>query len=426
LVNLSQKRGKSKNAAVANELVRCIPQFALLPDTELEDLAVAVRETRVAEDTLLLREGNQEGHFYILIEGEVEIIKALGTDDERLLAVRTPCSLLGELSLFSEDGTHTASVRARTDLRLMELPGDVLNGLLQRQPAFAYEMIRTLSSRLVEGEDRTIRDLRRKNRELLQAYRELEAAQEQIIEKERMERELQVARDIQMSILPRAVPDVEGLAFGTHISPMAAVGGDFYDIIKLDDGRLAIVIGDVSDHGVPAALFMALTVTLLRAELRRGTAPLEVLQRVNRHMLEMNETGMFVTALLGILDPEARHFRYARAGHEPPIILGVGGEFVPVDRGRGQPLGLFPDLHLDEQHIPMPNGCLLLLYTDGVTEAMDETGLFFGLPRVEQLMLAGASTAPQGLCDRLWDSLQEHRGPTVQHDDVTMLAVKVD
>ena len=121
---------------LTDDLIRCVPLFEMLPEEELEALARRIEEVEIPADTLLFKEGESEGQFYILTEGEVDIIKAMGTDDERRLAIREPCSFLGELSLFSEDGAHTASVRARTDLQLMELSSETLNNLLKRQPAF--------------------------------------------------------------------------------------------------------------------------------------------------------------------------------------------------------------------------------------------------------------------------------------------------
>lgn len=412
------------NDLITDELIRCVPLFALLPNKELGELAVAIGETALPEGTLLFREGDQEGQFYILVDGEVDIIKAMGTEDERLLAVREPCSFLGELSLFSEDGTHTASVRARTDLKLMELPREALNDLLQRQPAFAYEMIRTLSLRLVETEDLTIRDLRRKNRELTRLYEELKAAQEQIIEKERYEKELEVARTIQMSILPQRPPEIPRFSFFARMQAMASVGGDFFDFIELDEQRVGVVVGDVSDHGVPAALFMALTVTLLRAEAKPEVQPAAVLRRVNRLLLNMNEAGMFVTLLYGILDTASKEFQYARAGHEYPILLGDDGSAIGFQQQTGQPLGLFSDLTLDEGKVLLPPNGMLSLYTDGITNAANENEGHFGVTNLCKVLKACVKENARASVDRVWSAVDAHRGAEQQHDDLTLLILK--
>jgi sigma-B regulation protein RsbU (phosphoserine phosphatase) len=406
------------------ELKRCVPIFALLPEDELARIADTVSQMRVVKDTLLFQEGDKEGRFYILVEGQVEIIKALGTPDERQLAVREPCSLLGELSLFSEDGSHTASVRALTDLELFEMQPEDLKSLLHREPQFAYELIRTLSHRLVEAEDLTIRDLRRKNRELNQAYEDLKEAQAQLIEKEKYEKELAVARQIQMSMLPRKSLNIPHYNYFARIVPMIAVGGDFFDFIKLDDHRFALAIGDVSDHGVPAALFMALTATLLRVEAKSGAAPEEVLRTVNRHLLGMNDASMFVTLLYGTLDTQTRKFAYARAGHEFPLVLSAQGEEITYEHERGQPLGWFEEMILDTAEIDLPEGSLMALYTDGITDTMNDQQIRFGVERLRAALSDSIQNNARVAVDRVWTDIDAYRGAVEQYDDLTLFILK--
>ncbi|NIM95025.1 MAG: SpoIIE family protein phosphatase [Anaerolineales bacterium] len=408
------------------KFIQGVPLFESLPEREIEHLAESLRPREIPKNTLLLNEGETGDHYYIIVEGQAAIIKALGTADERLLAIRETGSFLGEMSLFSEDGCHTASVRAISPLRLLEMSRKDLDELLSRHPSFAYEMMRILSLRLAESENLTIRDLRRKNRELLKAYRDLEAAQAQIIEKEKMERELEVARQIQMSILPRVLPQRPCLDFGAYIVPMTAVGGDFFQVIPLSEEKLGIAIGDVADHGVPAALFMAFTVTLLRAECQRTSEPSEVLRRVNHHLLEMNETGMFVTILYGIMDCNTREYTYSRAGHELPLLMRETGEIIHIDYDVGQPLGIFTDPSIDEKCVKLPSDSVLLMYTDGVTEAFRTDGKLYGLERLYETLRIGFKNSAQEICDSVWKSLTEFRQETAQHDDVTVLAIKVE
>jgi sigma-B regulation protein RsbU (phosphoserine phosphatase) len=401
------------------------PLFSDLPQSEIRHLTTSLQTRQIERDVLLFMEGEEGNHYYILIDGEVEIIKALGTTDERLLGVRQAGSFLGEMSLFSPDNRHTASVRARTPVRILEMTRDDLERLLARRPKFALEMMRTLSQRLDESEDLTIRDLRRKNRELIKAYKELEAAQALLIEQERLKRELELARQIQESILPRALPGIPCFDFGARIEPMAQVGGDFYDFIPLNEDKIAIVVGDVSDHGVPAALFMALTVTLLRAESQRLDNPGDVLRTVNHHLLGMNETGMFVTIFYGLLDCAKREFQYARAGHEPPILMTLNGENIPFEYSAGQLIGILPDPVLDEGTLSLTPDSVLLLFSDGVTEANDPDGVLFGQGRLKSALQIRCHHSAQDICDHIWDELQIYRGETVQHDDVTIVTVKV-
>jgi sigma-B regulation protein RsbU (phosphoserine phosphatase) len=196
-----------------------IPIFAKLPRSELRHLATTLNARELPEQAILIREGSRDDRLFIVLEGQVEIIKALGTADERIVAQRDEGALLGEMSLFSRDGRHTASVRALTPVEMLEMTRDDLDALLHRHPKFAYELVGLLSRRLEESEDTTILDLREKNRQLTEAYRELKAAQAQMIEKERLDRELEIAQNIQASILPQELPVHPTLEFGARIVP---------------------------------------------------------------------------------------------------------------------------------------------------------------------------------------------------------------
>ncbi len=407
------------------DIIRSVSIFSSLPDEEVERLAETLDLKELPLGTLLLEEDALGDGYYILVDGEVEVIKALGTSDERLLGVRGPGSIIGEMSLFSEAGRHTASVRAKVPLRLLEMNPADLDSLLHRQPRFAYEMIRTISQRLDESEDLTIFDLRQKNIELQQAYDDLKAAQAEIIEKEKLEKELEVARQIQLSILPQEFPQCSRLDFGARIVPMAAVGGDFYDFIAIDDDRFGVAVGDVTDHGVPAALFMALTATLLRVEARRTVSPKDVLTEVNRLLLGMNEAGMFVTLLYGILDCKKNTFHYARAGHELPIVMNPLGKWENVGQTVGQPLGLFDEPLIDEQTLNLPRDSLLVLYTDGVPNALDKQIQMFGLENFLAAISEEKDQPAQELCTQVLKIMDAFRGEEDPYDDVTLVAVKI-
>ena len=409
------------------DLIARVPLFASLPRSEVRHLAQTLRPLTFPDQALLIREGKTDDRFYILLDGQVEIIKALGTDGERLLGVREAVSMIGEMSLFNREGQRTASVRTRTPARLLEMTRGEFDALLGRQPSLAYDMVRVLSQRLNEAENLTVRDLLEKNRQLAQAYDELKAAQAQIIEKEKLEAELDVARRIQRSILPRERPRLPGFDFGMLMEPMTSVGGDFFDFIPLGDGRLGIVIGDVSDHGAPAAIFMALTYSLLRAEATRASTPGEALRRVNRHLLDMNDSGMFVTILYGILDGATREFRFVRAGHDLPLVLDMRCEAIDLHLGVGQLLGVLPDPALDEQSVVLPPDGLLLMYTDGVTEAMDRDRKQFGVEGLRALLHPGGPlrVSAQGVCDAVREAVRAHTGSPAPQDDVTLVAVRV-
>ena len=255
--------------------------------------------------------------------------------------------------------------------------------------------------------------------------RHLQAAQAQIIEKEKLEQELRTAHRIQQSILPGELPRLPGYDFGALIMPARSVGGDLYDFIPLGRGRMGIAVGDVSDKGVPAAIFMALTRSLLRAEATRVASPRRALERVNQLLLDMNDEGMFVTLLYGILDTKQGTFAYARAGHELPLLLSSDGSARLAERGQGAPLGLFDNVALDEQVIPVPRGSTFLLYTDGATDITGPEGELFGLERLQVLAQAALSgPTAQAFCDEIWHGLTTYQGSSSQDDDVALVAIR--
>jgi sigma-B regulation protein RsbU (phosphoserine phosphatase) len=265
--------------------------------------------------------------------------------------------------------------------------------------------------------------LTEKNRQLQTAYDELKAAQAQLIEKERLERELQVAADIQLSILPDELPQSDEFDFGARILPARQVGGDLYDVFHLKDDQIGVLIGDVADKGVPSAIFMARAHALIMAEADTGMTAGEVLQVVNRHITRLQKSTQFVTVLYGILDLKTRAFNYARAGHEPPLLLHLDGKLERIPHSAGMALGLWDPVVLDERTIELPSGSTLLMYTDGMTDCRDTQGEAFGLERIKKTLSGLAGASAQEVCDQLFDTLMRFQDGSKQDDDVTLVAV---
>lgn len=407
-----------------SEFLAQLPLFNRLPRVELDRLAETMRVITLAPDTMLFHEGDPGDRFYILLDGQVSVLQSVGTEEERLLAVRGAGEFIGEMSLLNRDGLRTASVRANGSARLWEMPHAQFDELIRNQPWLAYEMARVLSARMTASMNQTIEDLQHKNAELARAYQELKAAQAQIIEKERLERELQLAHDIQMSILPQTLPRPRGYGFGARIVPARAVGGDFYDIIPLGEQKVGIVVGDVAGKGVPAALHMAQAHVLIHVTANLISKPADVLRRVNHQLVTMGTPSLFVTVLYGVLDTASGQFRYARAGHELPLIGVDGDEAQLVPMGIGQPLGMLDEPAIDEGQVLIPPGGGLLLYSDGFADAQNPEGVKFGQERLLESFARVVSHPAQELCDRLWQVLQEYQGAGEQFDDVTLVSVR--
>jgi sigma-B regulation protein RsbU (phosphoserine phosphatase) len=404
-------------------LIALVPLFSTLPEDELEQLADTLKPHEFNPGELLLREGASDDRFYILLDGEAEVIKALGTPDERLLAVRPPGTLFGEMSLFDPEGRHTASVRSRTPVLTLEMTKHDFDDILHRRPALAYGMVRQMSRRLEESENTTILELREKNMQLTQAYDELKAAQEQLVIKERLEKELAIARDIQEGILPDVMPQFNGFDIGALTVPARAVGGDYYDFLLLDEDHLGLVVGDACDKGIPAALYIAITNSLMHAEAWRNTSPKATLRVVNQHLLDMNHSGMFVTLLYGIVDISGR-FDYCRAGHPYPVVMDENGSQVTTITSAGMPLGISTDIKLESRSVTIPQGGLAVIFSDGLIEAMDSEYHEFGTERLV-MELPGISHLPASeICAQIWQRIQEFSGNQPQSDDFTVVVVK--
>lgn len=401
-----------------------IPLFASLSVEEIKQLERSARISTYPAGKILFAEGQSDDDCFILLEGQVEVIKAFGSPEEHLLGVRSKGGMLGEMSIFCQDGRHTATVRSLTDLRLLRLTHSEVNVLLQKHPGLAYKLICMLSRRLDEAENITIDSLKEKNQRLQEAYQKLEEDQEQLFEKERLEQELELSSQIQQSILPTSLPVVPGYDVSALMVPARAVGGDFYTCIKLSGDRLGIVIGDVTDKGTPAALFMALAYSAISIEASRSRSPVLALRKVNRHLLKMNAYRMFVTLVYGILDCTNGFFHYARAAHPSPYLLDEDGQVVDVPISPGQPLGLFNNLPIDEQTIQMNHGATLLLYTDGVSETQDIDGSLFAPERLYQSLAANRLRPADEICDQLWQDVQLHGKGLPQQDDFTGVVIK--
>jgi serine phosphatase RsbU (regulator of sigma subunit) len=243
----------------------------------------------------------------------------------------------------------------------------------------------------------------------------------QLQARERMEQELAVAQLIQRQFLPRELPRFAGWRIAAYYQPAKAVGGDFYDFIELPDGQVGLVCGDVTGKGVPAALVMATTHSILRGDAPQLVAPGEVLRRANQLLLDDIPPQMFVTCLYGVLDPATGRLRYANAGHNPPYVHTGGG--VAELRATGMPLGLLPDMTYEEKEATLGPGDTLLLHSDGLAEAHNPERQMFGFPRLAALV-AGCRGG-QELIDRLLGELEGFTGPGwEQEDDITLVAVQ--
>jgi serine phosphatase RsbU (regulator of sigma subunit) len=310
----------------------------------------------------------------------------------------------------------------------------VENARLYNRLQGTYQEMEQKNDQLLQSQS----ELRRQEEEVRQLNKDLEKRvaerteqlksamarqQEEAQERERIEQELRVARLIQQTLLPRSVPRHPGYDVAAYYRPAREVGGDFYDFLELEDGRLGLVVGDATGHGVPAALMMANTQSVLRAVAQSGgSEPGRILAEVNEVLLAYIPPSMFVTCFYAILDPKSGTLRYANAGHDLPYLWhGCDCEEL---RARGMPLGLMPGMIYEEQEIVLEDGEGVLFYSDGLVEAHNPEGEMFGFPRLRAL-IAQHAEEERALRDFLMKELHSFTGEEwEQEDDITLVTLR--
>lgn len=258
-----------------------------------------------------------------------------------------------------------------------------------------------------------------------QAALALETArlQEQVNEQQRLERELEVAEGIQRSFLPNRLPSPQGWQLATFYRAARQVGGDFYDFIPLKDNKIGIVIADVADKGVPAALFMALCRTNIRAAAFSRTDPVETMLRVNQLLLSDSRTDLFVTVWYGVWDPRTGEMVYACMGHNPPLLIQSDNAVAELS-GRGVALGVIENPRIEKKRIVVEPGDLLVAYTDGITDALRSDGAEFGVIGLQSTAARHRYLSAAEITDRIMHAVDQFTGDMPQFDDLTLIILR--
>lgn len=244
-------------------------------------------------------------------------------------------------------------------------------------------------------------------------------------EKERVQKELDLARGIQQSFLPEAPPKVEGFDLAALNTPAMEVGGDFFDFIPVALDQWGLVIADVSGKGFPAALFMALSRTMLRANALGNPTVSQTINRANNMIAEEGRANMFVTLFYGVLDPKHKTLTYINAGHNPPFVTNREGGDIVILAAKGIALGIMSDMEFEEKQVALHEGDILLLYTDGVTEAVNRKGELFGAHRLAKLVEENQKRSAQEIIKIIEQAVIAYAEGLPQFDDLTLMAVKM-
>jgi len=355
---------------------------------------------------VLLSPGQTNEDIFIILAGTVSV--HLGADGYRGKGMAIPIGqCIGEFSAI--DGQPTSAlVRAEDEATVLRIPQQVFWAEMVSLPGVARNMMISLVERT-----------RLTNQLTLEAQREaLELAQ--------LRKELDLARDLQRTMLPAQgclFPDHPALELACLMEPATTVAGDFFDAFFVDPDRLFVCIGDVSGHGLGAALFMARTVGLLRGVANTEATPDAVLRRLNDSLSEGNEAALFVTMVCGFLELSTGLFTYSNGGHCPPLLQ-RDGEIRPIPMPRGALLGVFPGRPYQSLTLTLGPGDLLMVYTDGVTEAENIAGEAFGVQGCQRLLDGAGQTPLDALIDGLRQSLRGFTSSNHLEDDATLLLLR--
>ena len=384
-----------------------IPLFQGADDQALFDVIGNCEVLLLPAGTPLLKPGESNHNVYIPLTGQLAAFLDFSQAADAAISI-APGDCIGELSAI--DGKPaSALVLATTDARVLKLPGDVFWNQLMALPGLARNMMTTLSSRM-----------RRTNDLALKAQREH-------LELVHLRKELDVARQLQVSMLPLQrplFPERGELEVCGFMEPASDVGGDLFDAFWLDPEHLFVCIGDVSGHGIAAALFMARTIGLLRMIATAELQPDAILAALNDRLCVGNETDLFVTMFCGILDVGNGSLRYSNGGHCAPILIQQdSARLLPIPKGAL--IGVFPGMRYQTMECHLAQGETVFCYTDGVTEAESALGEQYSEHRCLALLGTPATMPPlDDLLDEVRNDVARFTGSRVLNDDCTMLALR--
>ncbi len=396
--------------------------FSGLEQTTLDELRHFTVARTYPPQTFLCRQGEIEHTFYVIVNGRIAVVRQLEDGQEELLDMLGPRQYFGEMGLLDHQ-PRMASCMTLTETTVLELTEEVFDRLVEQSPVIAYAITRRMLHNMRQMDAQSIEKLQAKNRELQQAYDDLRSAQAELVRKERLEHELEIAGQVQRSLLPAEMPAYPDFRFGAYLGPARMVGGDFYDVLPLDDEHVGILLGDVADKSFHAALFMAVCRTLFQVECRRSLSPAQVAQAVHQGIMAVSPAGeVFVTVFYGVLHRPSGRLRYVNAGHEHPLLV-RSGQAVEALPSRGRFLGMIDPLILPEFELDLRAGDRLVIFSDGVPDAINEADALYGHSRLADLLSRHDHLDPAELAGTIASDVVDWSGSAEQHDDVTIVVV---
>jgi sigma-B regulation protein RsbU (phosphoserine phosphatase) len=355
--------------------------------------------------TLLLKPGDSNDSIYLLLSGQLVAHLDRSYNPQSAMPIK-PGECIGEFSAI--DGKPvSAYVLALEEVRVLHLSPEAFWSRLMPISGVARNLMVALTERM-----------RRSNEVTLEAHRKQLALQY-------LKQELEVARQLQAGMLPQRpfFPDRTDLEIEGIMEAASEIGGDLFDAFFVDEHILFFSIGDVCGHGIPAALFMARTIGLIRIAAMTTTRPDHLLERINFRLCEGNDANMFVTLFCAFLDVKTGRMLYSNAGHLAPLLLNKNG-ITPLTIPNGAMVGVIPGINYSAYEMYLASGDAIICYTDGVTEAQTEAGVEFSVPRLLEIAVRNTNNSLAELLQSVRNELAEFTGNKALSDDCTMLAIR--
>jgi phosphoserine phosphatase RsbU/P len=398
--------------------------FSGIDQESLNALRQVAHPKTYPPNTNLTHQGVVEHTLYIIMEGRVAVTRKLEDGQERLLGILGPNKSFGEMSLI-DDTPRMATCTTIIETTVLEVDEAVFDQVVMNSPSVAYAMLRKILESARSIDQASIDELNEKNQSLQQAYDQLKAAQEKIVEKERLEKEIELAASVQRSLLPVELPQYPDYKFAAYLEPARHVGGDFYDVDTLDDEHVGIVLADVADKGFHAALFMAVSRTLFLQEGKHSLSPSEVALAVHQGLLDVSATDdMFVTAFYGVLHRPTGRLTYVRAAQERPLLFRPGAGITELP-ANGRFLGMFDELILVEDEVTLQPGDRLIIFSDGVPDSVNLADERFGYHRLYEVVQAQGHLPAAELVQQIIHALDIWSQDAEPFDDITLLVLEV-
>lgn len=362
-------------------------------DFDISSRAQNIRSFDAGE--IIFDAGDKGGEMFLLLTGRV-LITLQGAEIDRL----EPGEIFGEMALV-EEGARSARATAVVESKMLCVDRDQFRDLVKDSPDFGLKVMSVMSGRLRRFIDEEV-------------------------QRQRLEQELRIGREIQMSLIPSACPALPGWAFAAAYQPAREVGGDFYDFVFMPDdpGTMQLVIADVTGKGVPAALFMASSRTTMRAESFGGNGPAETLRQANYVIALDTQYPLFLTALCARLQAGSGLLTFANGGHERPLWLRQSSGEVQTVMSHDPLLGFMEDAEYEEHTLQVDSGDVLVFFTDGVTEARNEQGSFYGDERLHELLKERLWDSADDLLEAILHSVAAFSGDSPQADDLTLIVAQ--